>query len=161
MDLLIKLYKLPPVEPEVAELDSRNIVVRRAMAYERSRVVAWIDATFNPLWADEGRVAFGRNPIGCFIAQEGAEYIGFCCLDTTYRNFVGPIGVAASRRGSGIGRVLLLAALGQMRADGYAYAVVGDAGAPEFFEKAAGAVSIDGSTPGPYPPGSKGKKQAK
>lgn len=159
MDMLVKLYELPQLEKATSPIRARGIVVRRAMAYERSRTIAWVDAQFNALWADECAVAFGRQPIGCFIAIYDGGVVGFCCLDSTYRNFIGPIGTADKWRGQGIGRALALAALWQMRADGYAYAVVGDVGRPEFFKKTAGAVEIAASTPGPYPP--KGKLHSK
>ncbi len=37
-----------------------------------------------------------------------------------------------------------------MRSVGYAYAVAGAVGAPEFFRRVAGATEIEGSTPGVY-----------
>jgi hypothetical protein len=37
-----------------------------------------------------------------------------------------------------------------MRTMGYAYAVAGAVGAPEFFRRVAGATEIEGSTPGIY-----------
>ncbi len=159
MDMLIKLYELPPFEKAASAIRARGIVVRRAMAYERSWTIAWVDAQFNALWADECAVAFGRQPIGCFIAVNAGDIVGFCCINSTYRNFIGPIGTADKSRGVGIGRALALAALWQMSADGYAYAVVGDVGQPEFFKKTADAVEIGASTPGPYPP--KGKLHSK
>jgi predicted N-acetyltransferase YhbS len=63
----------------------------------------------------------------------------------------GPIGVDAVFRGQGIGRMLLLRALEDQRALGYAYSVIGQVGATEFFARAVDAQSIAGSTPGPYP----------
>lgn len=60
----------------------------------------------------------------------------------------GPIGVAEHVRGNGVGAALLLACLHDMRTTGYAYAVVGAVGAPEFFCRIAGATEIEGSTAG-------------
>jgi hypothetical protein len=37
-----------------------------------------------------------------------------------------------------------------MRSVGYAYAVAGAVGVPEFFRRVAGAIEIEGSTPGVY-----------
>ena len=152
MDMLIKLYELPPLQPAVEPLSNRAITVRRAMAYERSRIMAWTADHFNPLWADECAVAFGRQPIGCFIAAGDDGLIGFCCMESTYRNFIGPVGISDGFRGLGVGRALVLTTLWQMRHQGYAYAVVGDVGQPGFFEKTARAVEIEDSTPGSYPP---------
>ncbi len=150
MDMLIKLYELPTLESAASSLESSGIKVRRAMAYERRGIIAWVESQFNAMWADECCVAFGRQPIGCFIAQGQEGVVGFCCLHSTYRNFIGPVGIAEKWRGLGIGRYLVLSALWQMRFDGYAYAVVGDVGQPDFSKRTAHAVDIPGSTPGPY-----------
>ena len=55
-----------------------------------------------------------------------------------------------TQRGRGIGKALLLAALNAMRESGYAYAIIGGVGPAEFYEKAVGAVLIEGSSPGIY-----------
>ncbi len=78
--------------------------------------------------------------------------VGFACFDCTWKGFFGPTGVLESLRGRGIGAALLLASLFAMRAEGYAYAVIGAANTqPGFYERVAGAVPIPGSDPGPYP----------
>jgi hypothetical protein len=43
-----------------------------------------------------------------------------------------------------------LACLQAMRAEGYAYAIIGGVGPAEFYAKTVGAVEIEGSTPGIY-----------
>jgi predicted N-acetyltransferase YhbS len=58
--------------------------------------------------------------------------------------------VAEEARGRGIGRALALAALHALKAQGYAYAIVGGVGPAAFYAKAFGATAIDGSTPGIY-----------
>ena len=151
-DLLVALYRLPQVEPCLLELEQRGVVIRRAMAYEREKAIGWVSDTFGHLWAGECATAFGRQPIGCYLAVNADRIVGFSCLDTTFKNFIGPIGVSENHRAAGIGKALLLACLKEMELSGYAYAIVGDAGEPGFFEKAAGAFVVDGSTPGPYPP---------
>jgi len=62
----------------------------------------------------------------------------------------GPEGVCVERRKQGIGTALLLACLNAMKSDRYAYAVIGWAGAEEFYAKTVGATVIDGSEPGIY-----------
>ena len=83
--------------------------------------------------------------------MEGTSLCGVACYDAACRNFFGPELVAPDRRGRGIGRALLLSALHAMRADGYAYAIIGWAASVDFYQRAVGAVVIDGSTPGIYP----------
>lgn len=150
-DMLIKLYDLPSVQPFRDSLSTEGIFVRRAMSYERTAVTQWVGRTFSSQWADECQAAFGRHPVGCHIALTSSQICGFCCTDCTFLGFLGPIGTASGFQGKGIGKVLLLAALEAMWGKGYAYAIVGDAGHPGFFETCAGAVGIEDSTPGPYP----------
>lgn len=150
-DMLVKLYDLPPVAPDLERQSRRGIAVRRAMVYERGIIVQWVGRQFGPRWADECQIAFGRHPVGCYIAVADSQICGFCCTDCTFRGFLGPIGTHSDFRGKGVGRLLLLTALEGMRDRGYAYAVVGNVGNPTFFERSAGAVTIEGSTPGPYP----------
>ena len=152
MDMLIKLYDLPDCEALSGSIGRQHIQIRRAMAYERRKVRDWVRRNFNSFWAEECTVAFGRQPIGCYIAVRDVTLCGFCCLDVTYQNFIGPIGITPQFRSKGVGRALLLAAADELQRAGFAYAVIGDAGEPEFFKRAAKALEIQDSTPGPYPP---------
>lgn len=151
-DLLVALYRLPDVEFHLQELERKGVLIRRAMAYERHMVIGWVGRTFGALWADECATAFGRQPIGCLLAANAGRIVGFSCLDTTFKNFVGPIGVDPDHRVLGVGRALLLTCLAEMKMAGYAYAIVGDAGEPGFFKRVAGAFEIERSSPGAYPP---------
>jgi GNAT superfamily N-acetyltransferase len=125
--------------------------VRRAAAAERTAVVEWARAHGSPGWADECDASFARLPLACFVAVEGESLIGFACYEATCRDFFGPELVRPDRRGRGVGRGLLLAALHAMRAEGYAYAIIGWASSVDFYRRAVGAVVIEGSAPGIYP----------
>jgi GNAT superfamily N-acetyltransferase len=149
-DLLVKLYELPDVRLHVDKLRAEGINVRRAMAYEKHQVVAWVDDSFGKAWAGECDVAFSRNPVSCIIATENRIVIGFACYDCAAMNFFGPIGVAEQVRNRGIGKALLLSALGAMSQSGYAYAIIGGVESAEFYLTSAGAIEIPGSTPGIY-----------
>jgi hypothetical protein len=96
MDMLIDLSCLPAIETLQDLVIPNGVQIRRAMAYERRKVCRWVESTFSPGWADECTVAFGRQPIGCYIAIDSNRLCGFCCLETTHLNFVGPIGVSES-----------------------------------------------------------------
>ena len=159
MDMLIKLYELPNRNALAGPIRRQNIHIRRAMPYERRNVCDWVDENFSPLWAEECKVAFGRQPIGCYIAVQKGSICGFCCLDVTFRNFIGPIGIAPGCRSGGIGRYLLLTVAKEIQKAGFAYAVIGDAGEPGFFRKAVNAMDIPDSTPGPYPHKLKGNRR--
>lgn len=153
MDMLVRLYELPDGRPAAKEAAQKGVEIRRAMAYEKAAVLGWVDTCFGQAargWVSECDVAFSHSPISCFVAVLERELTGFACYDSTLKGFLGPIGVASSRQGTGIGKALLLATLHAMRMDGYGYAIVGAAGPTEFFRKVAGATEIPGSEPGIY-----------
>jgi hypothetical protein len=166
MDLLVRLYALPPLAPRLDALASAGVTVRRALASERHVVVAFAAQHGSPGWASECEVAFARKPIGCFIAVEGAppaastsgwastpeRLVGLACIEATAPGFFGPEVVRDDRRGRGIGASLLLAALHALEAEGHAYSIVGWASETEFYRKVAGAIPIEGSEPGIYRP---------
>lgn len=149
-DMLVKLYAMPPASPCLDMLKEAGIVVRTARAYEKRLVIEWVRHTFGDGWADECDVAFSNHPISCLLALENGVIVGFACYESTCKNFFGPLGIAEHVRGQGIGTALLLVGLHAMAAQGYAYAIVGDAGAPDFYAKTVGAVPIEGSVPGIY-----------
>ena len=148
-DMLVRLYALPHLDEAVAACAARGVTIRRALAPEKVAVIDWVRAHFASSVA-EVEAAFAQTPVTCFIAVRDSTMLGFACHDATCRNFFGPEGVAASERGRGIGRALLLAALHAQRAQGYAYAIIGGVGPAQFYEKTIGAIEIPGSTPGIY-----------
>jgi GNAT superfamily N-acetyltransferase len=150
-DMLVRLYDLPPLPAAVGAGDS-GIRIRRAMAYELLPVTRWVSATFGIGWEGECAVCFARQPISCFIALKDDRIVGFACYETTFRGYFGPTGVEEAQRGQGIGTRLLLACLHDMRNIGYGYAIIGGAGPADYYRKTVGAVPIEGSEPGMYPP---------
>jgi GNAT superfamily N-acetyltransferase len=155
-DLLVRLYDLPARSPAVEALAGQGVIVRRAMASERAIVVEWMRANASVGWAGECEVAFARAPLACFVAVASQRLpderlVGVACYEATCRNFFGPELVHPDWRGRGVGRALLLSALEAMRAEGYAYAIIGWAASVDFYRRAVGAVPIEGSSPGIYP----------
>ena len=148
-DMLVKLWELPPLEPAIEDAAARGVVVRRALAPEKPVVLDWMHAHF-PAWAAEVDVAFSRQPVACFVAVRDGLLIGFACHDAIAPDFFGPTAVLESARGQGLGRALALAAMHALKAQGYAYAIVGGVGPAAFYEKALGATAIPGSAPGIY-----------
>jgi ribosomal protein S18 acetylase RimI-like enzyme len=150
-DMLVRLYALPDARPGIEQLASTGVTVRRPMAHEKAAVVDWVRETFSVAWSGECDVSFSNHPISCFVAVKEKAVIGFACYDSTCKNFFGPTGVAEEHRSQGIGRVLLLACLHAMAANGYGYAIIGGAGPTDFYTDVVGAIPIEGSTPGIYP----------
>ena len=150
-DMLVKLYALPDLAPALADPRMAGVAIRRALAPEKHVVTDWVRATFDsPGWASECEASILRQPPACFVAVENETLIGFGCYDATARGVFGPTGVEAAARGRGIGAALLLACLHDMRAQGYAYAIIGWAGPQDFYARIAGATPIPDSEPGLY-----------
>lgn len=149
-DLLVKLYQLPSAAPRLQAMARQGITLRRAMAYEKRIVTAWVQSAFGDGWASECEVAFSRSPIACHLATREGAILGFACHDATALGLFGPTGVEETSRGRGVGAALLLASLEAMAEKGYAYSVIGGAGSVGFYAKVCGAVEITGSTPGIY-----------
>ncbi|MFN2475547.1 MAG: GNAT family N-acetyltransferase [Chthoniobacterales bacterium] len=148
-DLLVKLYDLPSaLETPVAEV----VETRRAFSAERQFICDWLACEFSHAWAAEAGGCFGGGRVSCFVATCEGKLVGVACYDTTARGMFGPIGIAESSRHRGLGRQLLLTTLRDMASAGYAYAVIGGAGADviEFYRKAVGAIPIADSEPGFY-----------
>lgn len=148
-DMLVRLYDLPSLEDALESAVEQGVTIRPALAIEKPRVVEWTRSHF-PVWVAEVEAAFCRSPVACFLALRGRGVLGFACYDATCRNFFGPTGVLEPERGRGLGRALLLAVLYAQRGQGYAYSIIGGVGPAEFYERAVGAVPIEGSTPGVY-----------
>lgn len=149
-DMLVKLYALPPLTPVMEAQAAQGITLRRAIAPEKHHVLRWVREQFSEYWVNECDIAFSRQPVTAFLAIEDRALIGFGCYETTARGFFGPTGVGEAARGRGVGTALLLVCLHDMRAYGYAYAIIGAVGPAEFYQKAVGAIPIDDSTPGVY-----------
>lgn len=149
-DMLVNLLRLPPSEEALENLRASGVVVRRARPWEMTRVREFVGEHFNRAWADEISVGLFRQPSTVFIALREGSLVGFAAYECTCPNFFGPTGVVEEERGRGVGRALLLAALGGLRELGYAYAVIGGVGPAEFYERAVGARLIPDSSPGIY-----------
>jgi ribosomal protein S18 acetylase RimI-like enzyme len=149
-DLLVKLLELPEPAPALERARTEGFEVRRALAPEKHLVTRWVQEQFSASWSSECEIAFARQPVACFIATKENQLCGFAAYEATCRNFFGPLGVESTCRGLHVGEALLLSALHAMRAEGYAYAIIGGAGPAEFFTRTVGAIPIDGSQPGIY-----------
>lgn len=161
-DMLVKLYTLPDLGPLLAELKAAGIEIRPADPVEKHAVSNWARRRFQEAWALGCEVALEQRPPTCFIAVQKDQshlpsgpydqppeiLLGFACYDVDTRGMFGPLAVQEDQRGRGIGRALLLACLHAMRADRYAYAVIGWAGPTEFYAQAVGATLIPDSEPG-------------
>ena len=150
VDMLVRLYALPEGAPLRRSLAGQGITVRLCRPFEMHAAEEWIARTFSTRWVSEFQTAMAHQPCGCVIATQDRQVVGFACYDATARGFIGPMGVEPALRQGGVGKALLVTALEQMRALGYAYAVIGGTGPQEFYARTVGATVIEGSDPGFY-----------
>lgn len=141
MDLLVNLYSRR-MEELRQRTEGVEAVIRVALPPEQHIIKDWVRAKFSEYWVSEVSAAMAHQPPGCLIATVDGQLVGFACYDATARGFFGPTGVDEALRGKGIGLALFYHALAAMKAQGYAYAVVGSAGPVDFYVKAAGAMPI-------------------
>jgi hypothetical protein len=144
-DMLVKLYDLDTYLAQES-LSIEGITIRKPIGPEKQILVEWITKKFYAAWGSEFDMALANRPITCFVAVKGKEPVGFACYDATTRGFFGPMGVLGPHRGKGLGRSLALTTLVDMRACGYAYAIIGGVGPADFYKKVAGAADIPDST---------------
>lgn len=164
-DMLVKLYVLPEITLLLAQLGAEGIALRQGHPSEKHAIPKWVREHFHESWAIECEVGLGQRPVSCYIAVEkeaastpdsnpyvlpAEKLLGFACYDVSSKGMFGPMGVREDYRGHGIGQALLLTCLYAMRAEGYAYAVIGWAGPAEWYAKTVGATIIEGSEPGIY-----------
>ena len=149
-DMLVKLYELPEFEDVLSQVYGHGIEIRRAMAPDKARILTWIGEHSTQGAVGEADVCFSHTPISLFLATRGRAIVGFACYNATAPNFFGPTRVLESEQKKGVGKALLLKSLDALRAQGYAYAIIGGVGPQQFYEKVVGATLIEGSKPGIY-----------
>ena len=162
VDMLVKLYELPPV-PAIRQREDSAIIIRRARPDEKHRIGMWVRQHLNPGWDDGAETACEVRPPTCWIAVESMpldhppehgydlpheRLVGFACYDVNMRGIFGPVGVQDNYRHRGIGAALTVRALQDMADQGYAYAVIQWAGDPDWYARITGATVIPDSEPG-------------
>ena len=144
-DMLVRLYDIPLDNGYLNEQQAKGVIIRKPIAPEMHKIIKWATQIFSPFWGSEVAKAIANTPVSCFIALKDGKLVGFACYDATALGFFGPTGVSEECRGMGTGKALLMAALQDMRAKGYGYAIIGAVGPAEFYAKAVGATEIAGS----------------
>ena len=141
MDCLVNLYSRA-LAALAKRVEGTEASIRVALPPEQHIIKDWVREHFSEFWVSEVTAAMAHQPPGCLVAVLDGELVGFACYDATARGFFGPTGVAENQRGKGIGLALLSATLQAMKAQGYAYAIIGSVGPLDFYSKAVGAVPI-------------------
>ncbi len=150
-DMVVDLYR----ERQWNECPSgaAEIQIKRALVIDKQLICDFVREHFidhSEGWIEECAATLYRHPTTCLIAVRHREIVGFACYDGTAKGMVGPMGVAQAYRNKGIATAMLNAAFNAMKADGYAYAIIGWVGSVEFYEKACGAIALPDNFPGIY-----------
>jgi len=138
-DMIVSLkdYSIPSIQKS-------RITFRKANQKDARSLKTFVEKEFGNGWLDSIENGFSQENIPIFIALDTQEIIGFACFDVVRRKkgLFGPMGTSLTNRMQGIGFTLLHYCLGEMMEIGYEYAVIGEAGPLEFYEKACNAVVI-------------------
>lgn len=146
-DMLANLSTLTD-STDYKKLAENGITIKRAMASDKTAILAFAKDNFGMNWADEAEHAFCNSPISCYIAVKDKEVWGFSCYDATAKGFFGPVGVKKAEHGGGVGKALLIKALMAMYEQGYGYAIIGWTDeASGFYQKSVNAIPIPDSEP--------------
>jgi GNAT superfamily N-acetyltransferase len=114
-----------------------GVEVRRVL--DDRDAAAAVDWAGCHLAATAGAVGRGVEQGGCFVAIAGDAVVGVVCHSVNRAGWIGPIGVAADHRRSGIGRAMLGAACADLRATGLTDAYFSGSGPVRFLVRATGA----------------------
>lgn len=121
---LLNFFYPRRVERLEKRLEEQGFMFRIGREDEVERVTSWIGTTFSPFWRLEALYAYSVKPPTIWIAEKGYEIVGFAVYNRMGRNEFGPIGVDPSKRGYGVGTVLLFKALSSLKEMGFRYAVI-------------------------------------
>ncbi|TCP19150.1 acetyltransferase (GNAT) family protein [Scopulibacillus darangshiensis] len=136
-DMIVSLKKY--MRPEMNQID---FSIRKALPRDYHQLLAFVKCEFGDRWVpliENGYKTLNKTPIFLAIAED--NIIGFACYDVVRnrKGLFGPMGTAAGCRTKGIGAALLHFCLNDMAKVGYEYAIIGQAGPIEFYEKTCGA----------------------
>ena len=138
-DMVVHLrnYTLP------SDLNTQT-TFRRALPTDRAVLIDFVETEFGAGWVESIENGFTQEHISIFLALDGENIIGFACYDVSRnkKGIFGPMGTLKTIRSCKVGYTLLHMALNEMNDIGYEYAVLGEAGPLEFYEKTCGAVVI-------------------
>ncbi len=106
-------------------LRASGIDILRARATDHDAVEELLERHW-PAWKPEVLATFANDPVSLHIARRGNDVIAFSAHEANNRGtgWFGPMGTEPVARGLGLGAILLKRCLSDMRAAGYAKAVI-------------------------------------
>ncbi|WP_036841631.1 GNAT family N-acetyltransferase [Pontibacillus marinus] len=138
MTVNLRHYEMPKVMLE------DGITIMRATVKDREELVRFISEGFGDPWVKTIQIALEEDHPPLYIARKEEELIGFACYDSVrhQKGVYGPMGTSPKVRTKGVGYALLHTCLEEMKQKGYEYAILGEAGPIEYYERACGAKLI-------------------
>ncbi|QWH17200.1 GNAT family N-acetyltransferase [Bacillus mycoides] len=132
-DLTVALKRFNPI------YNNLSCNIRRAIFSDFEKLARFVKDEFGERWLKSLDYGFRtyKEELPIFIAEEGGEIIGFACYDVVRgkKGLFGPMGTAKHNRVNGVGKMLLNHCLYNMKKNGYEYAIIGQAGPIEFYER--------------------------
>ncbi|PGZ95567.1 GNAT family N-acetyltransferase, partial [Bacillus pseudomycoides] len=128
-----------------SNLNSEMYSIRRATIQDYDPLMQFVSKEFSDRWAENIKKGFSFPQTPIFLAfNNDSEIIGFAAYDVVRdkKGLFGPMGVSLSSRIGGGGYSLLHHCLQDMKDIGYEYAIIGNAGPIEFYERTCNAVVI-------------------
>jgi len=137
INMRVSLQSNPKLDEKFVD---RKIVIERAS--DPDLLLAFVESTFGSIWRFEVSRALEATPATVFVAIRKTAIVGFSAHEANNRGLgtFGPAGVAPAARGQGIGRLLLLASLGDLRELGYDSAIIPWTDSVAFYQRSCGAV---------------------
>ena len=96
-DMLVKLYRLPKLQPALDAAGKHGVTIRRAKDWEKPLLERWIREHFTDRWAWEAAASFKYTPVKCYLAVEGDTLLGFAVWDCSAMNFFAATSLNFSR----------------------------------------------------------------
>ncbi|WP_141541907.1 GNAT family N-acetyltransferase [Bacillus cereus] len=132
-DLAVDLKGFVPIYNDL------TCTVRKANASDFEQLASFGEAEFGERWLHSIEYGFRtyKENLPIYIAEQEEVIVGFACYDVVRgkKGLFGPMGIAKQNRVKGVGRKLLHLCLQSMKQEGYEYAIIGQAGPIEFYER--------------------------
>ncbi|WP_242235325.1 GNAT family N-acetyltransferase [Bacillus cereus group sp. BfR-BA-01316] len=113
--------------------------IRRAVSSDFEKLARFVKGEFGERWLKSLDYGFRtyKEEVPIFIAEQEGVIIGFACYDVVggKKGLFGPMGTTKNNRVNGIGKELLHYCLYNMKKSGFEYAIIGQAGPIEFYER--------------------------
>ena len=124
---------------EELALEALGYRLARLAEGDQLALTEFVDRRFSPNWTAEALHALTLRPVPCHVAWFDGRIVAFAAAEVTNPGWFGPMGTHARHRRHGVGRVLLLRCLRDLRTRGYREATIGWVGPMGFYERACGA----------------------